>query len=82
MSGRDRDRGGGKKNRVRLSKSLAWLLRHNAESEGFTFLEGGYLPVQEVLKHRRFAGFSLEDVEEVVRSCEKQRYSLATGDNG
>ena len=82
MSGRDRDRGGGEKNRVRLSKSLAWLLRHNAESEGFTFLEGGYLPVMEVLKHRRFTGFSLEDVEEVVRSCEKQRYSLATGDNG
>jgi len=67
---------------VRLSKSLAWLLRHNAETEGFTFLDGGYLPVQEVLKHPRFTGYTLADVEEVVRNCEKQRYSLVTGDAG
>jgi len=80
MSGRQRDRGGG--GNVRLSKSLAWLLRHNAESEGFTFLDGGYLPVLEVLKHRRFEGFTVADVEEVVQSCSKQRYALSTGVNG
>jgi len=83
MSGRQRDRGGtGGGGNVRLSKSLAWLLRHNAESEGFTFLDGGYLPVLEVLKHRRFAGFTVTDVEEVVRNCSKQRYALSTGANG
>lgn len=82
MSGRQRERRGGQGNSVRLSKALAWLLRHNAESEGFTFLDGGYLPVQEVLKHRRFAGFTLEDVEEVVKNCEKQRYALTTGESG
>ena len=83
MSGRQRDRGGGGGGgNVRLSKSLAWLLRHNAESEGFTFLDGGYLPVLEVLKHRRFQGFTVADVKEVVKNCSKQRYALSTGVNG
>merc|ERR1712209_107167 len=82
---------------VRLSKSLAWLLRHNAESEGFKMMEGGYLPVKDVLKHRRFQGFTVEDVKEViikqyhkyethidqvVETCNKQRYALKEGDNG
>ena len=31
---------------------------------------------------RRFTGYTLADVEEVVRNCEKQRYSLVTGDAG
>ena len=35
-------------------QALSWLLRHNAEKEGFVFLEGGFLPVQEVLKHKRY----------------------------
>ena len=34
-------------------QALSWMLRHNAEKEGFVFLEGGFLPVQEVLKHKR-----------------------------
>lgn len=29
--------------RVKLSKALSWLLRHGAEKEGFTFIDGGYL---------------------------------------
>ena len=80
MAARQKDKAG--QSKVRLSKSLAWLLRHNAESEGFTFMEGGYLPVEDVLKHKRFTGFTLTDVEEVVRNCDKQRYTLAVGDDG
>ena len=85
MSARQRDirrRPEANSSKVRLSKSLAWLLRHNAESEGFTFLEGGYLPVEEVLKHRRFAGFTLADVEEVVRDNDKQRFAVTVGEDG
>ena len=79
MAARQKDKAG--QSKVRLSKSLAWLLRHNAESEGFTFMEGGYLPVEDVLKHKRFTGFTLTDVEEVVKNCDKQRYTLAVGDD-
>merc|ERR1711963_1070591 len=72
------------KDRVRLSKALSWLLRHNAEKEGFVFLEGGFLPVQEVLKHKRFrgGGYTLEDVQAVVAECPKQRFSLKTSQEG
>jgi RNA:NAD 2'-phosphotransferase (TPT1/KptA family) len=38
---------------IKLSKALSWLLRHNAEKEGFTLLEGGFLPVADILKHHR-----------------------------
>jgi len=72
------------KDRVRLSKALSWLLRHNAEKEGLVFLEGGFLPVQEVLKHKRFrgGGYTLEDVQAVVAECPKQRFSLKTSQEG
>merc|ERR1712107_740958 len=72
------------KDRVRLSQALSWLLRHNAEKEGFVFLEGGFLPVQEVLKHKRFRGgdYTLEDVQAVVTECPKQRFSLKTSQEG
>ena len=33
---------------------------------GFKMMEGGYLPVKDVLKHRRFQGFTVEDVKEVI----------------
>ena len=82
MASRPKEKTGQSQSKVRLSKSLAWLLRHNAESEGFTFLDGGYLPVADVLKHKRFTGFSRTDVEEVVKNCDKQRYALAVGDDG
>ena len=85
MSSRQRDlrrRPEANTSKVRLSKSLAWLLRHNAESEGFTFLEGGYLPVEDVLGHRRFTGFTVSDVEEVVRDNDKQRFAITVGDDG
>ena len=67
---------------VRLSKSLSWLLRHNAENEGFSFLDGGYLPVEAILQHRRFKDFSVTDVEDVVKNCSKQRFTLSKAEDG
>jgi len=64
--------------KVKLSKALAWLLRHNAEKQGFTFQEGGFLPVHEVLKHPKFKGFTVNNVEQVVAGCSKQRFTLKT----
>ena len=75
-------RSGKSQSQVKLSKALSWLLRHNAESEGFTLLEGGFLPVSEILQHRRFTGFTVEEVEAVVKNCEKQRFGTKMGDDG
>ena len=75
-------RSGKSQSQVKLSKALSWLLRHNAESEGFTLQEGGFLPVADILKHRRFTGFTIADVESVVQNCEKQRFGTKMGDDG
>ena len=76
------DRQNKSQSQVKLSKALSWLLRHNAESEGFTLLEGGFLPVSEILKHRRFVGCTIADVETVVQNCEKQRFGTKVGIDG
>jgi len=72
------------RDKVRLSKALSWLLRHNAEKEGFTFLQGGFLPVDDVLRHKRFhgGGYTHTDVEAVVSDCTKQRFTLKTDSEG
>ena len=76
-------RGGGPADRAtQLSKALSWLLRHHAESEGFKLLPGGFLPVADILQHRRFTGFTVAEVEAVVRDCPKQRFSLQQGEAG
>ena len=76
------DRQNKSQSQVKLSKALSWLLRHNAESEGFTLLEGGFVHASEILKHRRFVGYSIADVETVVQNCEKQRFGTKVGMDG
>jgi len=63
---------------VQVSKKLSWLLRHGAEEEGLTFLAGGFLPVSLVLANRKFKSLKVtfEEVQEVVASDEKGRYTL------
>ncbi|KAI2657074.1 tRNA 2'-phosphotransferase 1 [Labeo rohita] len=71
--GRGRRGRGGRGNRneesrdVRLSKSLSYALRHGAN--GFVFVE-------ELLAHQQYRSFSLEDVERVVATDDKQRFKL------
>ncbi|XP_006813535.1 tRNA 2'-phosphotransferase 1-like [Saccoglossus kowalevskii] len=61
---------------VRLSKSLSNILRHKAEKFGFRFDEGGFLYVEDLLHHQHFRGYTVEDVERVVKNNDKQRFSL------
>ncbi|CAG5121703.1 unnamed protein product [Candidula unifasciata] len=63
---------------VKLSKSLSYLLRHGAEKEGFKFQPGGFLYVDEILKHKQFCSASLEDIKHVVESNDKKRFALET----
>ena len=60
------------------TQALSWLLRHNAEKEGFVFLEGGFLPVLEVLKHKRFSpAKSLSIKLSVLEVLKLKRFSQA-----
>ncbi|XP_016130209.1 tRNA 2'-phosphotransferase 1 isoform X1 [Sinocyclocheilus grahami] len=79
--GRGRGRGGrGNRNEesrdVRLSKSLSYALRHGANKMGLQMNSDGFVFVEELLAHQQFRSFSLEDVERVVATNDKQRFKL------
>ncbi|KAL4705787.1 hypothetical protein ACJJTC_016381 [Scirpophaga incertulas] len=60
-----------------LSKSLSWLLRHGAVSEGLEISPNGYVDVNVILQHRSIRGkFLRADVERVVHTNNKKRFIL------
>ncbi|KAK3535865.1 hypothetical protein QTP70_021164 [Hemibagrus guttatus] len=61
---------------VRLSKSLSYALRHGAAKMGLNMGSDGFVFVDELLTHGQYSSFSLEDVERVVATNEKQRFKL------
>lgn len=62
-----------------LSRSLTWVLRHQAKALGLSISMDGYVSVSEILKcHKRFRGYQVEDVKRVVENCAKQRFKLTT----
>ncbi|XP_017263672.1 tRNA 2'-phosphotransferase 1 isoform X2 [Kryptolebias marmoratus] len=73
---------GGKRNRgredkdVRLSKALCYVLRHGASQMGFQMGTDGFLFVEDLLAHPHFRSYTLEDVERVVETNDKQRFKL------
>lgn len=60
----------------RTSKFLSLLLRHRPEAAGLTLDEHGWADVALLLKN---VNISMEDLEEIVASDEKQRYSFNDG---
>jgi 2'-phosphotransferase len=70
--------GGGGKNLRKLSHGLSWALRHAAPELGLTMTSDGFVPVSEILasKHPKLKGWSLEDIQSVVETSDKQRFKL------
>lgn len=69
------------KNLKKLSHSLSWALRHAAVDLNLTMTPDGYAPVDEILAcpNPKFQGkWTLQDVETVVETSDKQRFSLCT----
>ncbi|XP_053735820.1 tRNA 2'-phosphotransferase 1 isoform X2 [Synchiropus splendidus] len=61
---------------VRLSKSLSYVLRHGASQMGLHLSTDGFLYVDDLLAHPQFHSYSLEDVQRVVDTNDKQRFKL------
>ena len=64
---------------VKLSKKLAWLLRHNAEKEGLAISPDGYVLLDDVLNYLLADGWkdaSFETIQEIVDTNDKKRYEL------
>ncbi|KAG6916190.1 hypothetical protein DXG01_008072 [Tephrocybe rancida] len=63
---------------VRLSKTLSWLLRHGAKSEGLPMRPDGYVKVTDLLANPKVKGQGLDvaGLEEIVNADAKKRYDL------
>ncbi|XP_019642437.1 PREDICTED: tRNA 2'-phosphotransferase 1-like [Branchiostoma belcheri] len=72
--GKGSDRGAG--HNVKLSKSLSYLLRHGAAKMGFELDPGGFLYVDEILRHPQFKRYTVDDVHQVVKDNDKKRFAL------
>jgi putative RNA 2'-phosphotransferase len=66
------------KRRVSVSKFISKYLRHAPHEIGLTLGDGGWVPVPDLLTAAARHRFPItrEELEEVVRTCEKQRFAL------
>jgi putative RNA 2'-phosphotransferase len=64
---------------VKISKFLSLVLRHKPEEIGITLDAAGWVSVAELLNACHTRGFSIgrDELEEVVRSNEKQRFAFS-----
>jgi putative RNA 2'-phosphotransferase len=64
--------------RIHLSKFVSKYLRHEPEKLGLTLGPGGWVLIDDLLAGAARAGFSFtrEELVEVVKQCEKQRFAL------
>ncbi|KAM3613178.1 uncharacterized protein V6R79_021985 [Siganus canaliculatus] len=67
---------GGEDRDVHLSKSLSYVLRHGANQMGLQIGSDGFVFVEDLLAHPQFRAYSLEDVQRVVATNDKQRFKL------
>ena len=65
------------KNKTEISKYIALILRHKPETIGIKLDEHGWANVEELINgiHAQYS-FSMEDLEEIVSTDNKQRYSF------
>ncbi|KAJ3982796.1 KptA family-domain-containing protein [Lentinula detonsa] len=66
--------------RLRISKSLSWLLRHQGRLEGIHIRSDGYARIQDVvssqLKHQSMRNVEFLDIENVIKKDSKGRFTL------
>jgi len=68
--------GRGKKMLNKASRSLSHILRHNALDRGLRVRPDGYVKVNDLLKLSALRQLTLEDLQEIESSCEKQRFKI------
>ncbi|XP_047375269.1 tRNA 2'-phosphotransferase 1 isoform X5 [Sciurus carolinensis] len=64
---------------VQLSKALSYALRHGALKLGLPMGADGFVPLDTLLQLPQFRSFSTEDVQRVVDTNGKQRFTLRPG---
>jgi putative RNA 2'-phosphotransferase len=66
------------KRRIRISKFMSLVLRHEPEKANLTLEPGGWVLIDDLLAGCANAGFRFtrDELETVVESCEKQRFAI------
>eukprot|EP00934_Nitzschia_sp_Nitz4_P004827 Nitzschia sp. Nitz4//scaffold19_size178191//174325//175119//NITZ4_002017-RA/size178191-processed-gene-0.95-mRNA-1//-1//CDS//3329540801//4817//frame0 len=61
-----------------VSHALSWALRHATHELGWTMTPGGWVPLSQVLAstHSRLKGITMEQIQQVVDTNDKQRFSI------
>ena len=67
-----------KNNDSKISKYIILILRHKPEEIGLKLDEHGYLSVLDLIDgiNKSYKGFSMDDLERIVREDSKGRYSF------
>ncbi len=60
-----------------LSKKLSRALRHQAVNMGLNIEKDGYVSVSELLRHRDFRGYKVEDIKWVIANNDKKRFEVS-----
>lgn len=66
------------KRRVRVSKFLSLVLRHEPAKANLTLAPGGWVLINDLLAGAATAGFRFtrDELDAVVRACEKRRFAI------
>ncbi|KAH9975823.1 KptA family-domain-containing protein [Lactifluus volemus] len=66
---------------VRLSKSISWILRHGAKSEGIYMRPDGYVRITDLLASSRLSSYTLDlaALQSIVENDNKNRFKLFKG---
>ncbi|VDI17874.1 Hypothetical predicted protein [Mytilus galloprovincialis] len=74
---RRQQRSWGEKSDIHLSKALSFILRHDAERQGYKMMPGGFLYVDEILKRQsNLRDYNHEDVKRIVETNGKKRFYM------
>jgi len=67
---------------VRISKKLAFILRHGAEKEGIAIGSDGYVKLDDLLSRPDFKEITFEKIKDVVENNDKKRFEMTKNDLG
>ena len=64
--------------REKISRGMSKILRHKLVERGIPFTEDGYVAVTDLMKQGEMKGTRIEDIYDVVKTNDKQRFSIIT----
>ncbi|KAG2179806.1 hypothetical protein INT43_003589 [Umbelopsis isabellina] len=68
--------------RIQLSKTLSYILRHGAVKEKLNMTDDGYILVNDILNRPKLKEYTFDDVKYVVDTNDKQRFKMQQSADG